>query len=350
MKALRLNAPNDLEYCDVPVPKPEQFEVLCKVESSSICGTDPHIIAGGFPGFWPQEFPLIPGHEWAGTIVELGEKSADMGWKIGDRVTGSPHCGCGHCAMCMEGRYNLCLNYGRSDLGHRQYGHYTDGSYAEYMVNSINSIEKIPDSMDFDVGSCINPLGVALHGVMHCGVEPGDDVFINGSGSQGLMSILCAHSMGAGQILISGSGSRLQAAKSLGATIIDYKTEDVVKRVKELTGGRGAKRVIDCTGSAAGFRNACDAVAKGGFLSAVGLAGDVQIPMTRLILDEVMIFGNRADPNKQKKAISIAQKYYKEINQLITHRLPMHEYEKAFQIFTGRLENSIKVVIKPWAK
>ena len=73
MKALRLNAPNDLEYCDVPVPEPGLNEVLCKVESTSICGTDPHIIGGDFPGFWPKNFPLIPGHEWAGEVVALGQ-------------------------------------------------------------------------------------------------------------------------------------------------------------------------------------------------------------------------------------------------------------------------------------
>jgi L-iditol 2-dehydrogenase len=232
MNALRLNAVNSLEFCEVPMPTPGLSEVICRVESVSICGTDPHIINGDFPGMWPKEFPIILGHEWSGVIVELGEKSGDFGWKIGDRVCALSHVGCGQCKMCLEGRYNLCLNYGKSELGHRQYGHYTQGAYAQYMCTSVKAIEKIPNDMDFNVASCMDPLSIALHMVMRSGIKPGDSVLINGAGAQGLMSILCVKSMGAGLIMISGSGNRLEAAKKLGAITIDYRTEDVVARLR----------------------------------------------------------------------------------------------------------------------
>ncbi len=349
MKVLRLNAPNDLELCDIPLPNPEQNEVVCKVESVSICGTDPHIIAGEYPGFWPKEFPLVPGHEWSGTVVELGERSAGFGWKIGDRVCGISHCGCGQCAMCLEGRYNLCLNFGESRLGHRQYGHYTAGAYAQYICTSIKSVARIPGEMDYDTASCMDPLSIALHAVMRSGIQPGDTVLINGAGSQGLMAVLCAQSMGAGRILISGSGSRLEAAKELTAVYpVDYKKEDVVQAVQKLTGGLGTKRVIECTGTATGFRNACEAVGAGGCISVISLPKeDVTVPLRSLVLSEVTIAGNRANPNTLHKAISIAQKHQDKIRRLITHRFPMSEYREAFRIFNGRLDNSIKVVLKP---
>lgn len=349
MKALRLNAPNDLELCDIPIPKPGQNEVVCKVESVSICGTDPHIIAGEYPGFWPKEFPLIPGHEWSGVVAELGERSACFGWNKGDRVCGISHCGCGQCAMCMEGRYNLCLNFGENRLGHRQYGHYTQGAYAEYICTSIKSIAVIPGEMGFDEASCMDPLSIALHAVMRSGIQPGDSVLINGAGSQGLLAILCAQSMGAGRIMISGSGSRLKAAKTLGTVdAVDYRSEDVVRNVREMTGGLGAARVIECTGTAAGFRNACEAVAAGGCVSVISLPKeDVAIPLRRLVLNEVTVAGNRANPNTLRKAISIAQRYKNEISRLITHRFPMSEYKEAFRVFNGRLDDSIKVVLKP---
>lgn len=348
MNAMRLNAVNNLEYCQVPIPTPGASEVICRVESVSICGTDPHIINGDFPGMWPKEFPIILGHEWSGVIVELGEKSGDFGWKVGDRVCALSHVGCGQCKMCLEGRYNLCLNYGKSELGHRQYGHYTQGAYAQFMCASVKAIEKIPNDMDFNVASCMDPLSIALHMVMRSGIKPGDSVLINGAGAQGLMSILCVKSMGAGLIMISGSGNRLEAAKKLGAVTIDYRKEDVAARVKELTGRLGAKRVIECAGTEAGIRQACDAVAKGGCVSMVSLPkDDVKIPIRKIVLEEIDLVGNRANPNTLAKSIPIGMNFKKEISEMITHEFPLSRYEEAFDIFNGRKDNSLKVVLKP---
>lgn len=348
MHAVRLNAPNNLEYCEVPVKEPDDFEVLCKVEAVSICGTDPHIINGEYPGFWPKEFPLIPGHEWAGVIVKLGEKASEFGWKLGDRVCGISHVGCGQCPMCLEGRYNLCLNFGNEALGHRQYGHYSQGAYAEYMCSAIKSIAKVPDDMSFNVAACMDPFSIALHVVMRSKIQPGDSVLINGAGAQGLMSILCAKSMGAGTIYVSGSGKRLDAAKKFGAIPIDYHKEDMVARVKEMSNGLGVKRVIECSGTETGIRNACEAVAKGGCISVVSLPkGDVLIPIRKIVLDEIDFVGNRANPNTLKKAISLAEQYKNEIESMITHEFPLEQYEEALRIFTKREQNSLKVIMKP---
>ncbi|QMU56999.1 MAG: alcohol dehydrogenase catalytic domain-containing protein [Boseongicola sp.] len=127
MDALVLTAPREFEVREVPIPSVEGDEVLCKVDTTYICGTDPHIIQGDFPGFWPPAFPFIPGHEWSGTIVETGPKAAALGWKGGDRVCAISHVGCGYCKNCMSGRYTICLNYGVLDAGHRQHGHITPG-------------------------------------------------------------------------------------------------------------------------------------------------------------------------------------------------------------------------------
>src|SRR5215510_8341681 len=101
MNAILLTAPDEFSYTKVKKPNPAEYEVLCRVESVSICGTDPKIIHGHFPGFWPQEFPLIPGHEWSGVIEELGPKAEHFGWKTGDRVCGIANVGCGYCRNCQ---------------------------------------------------------------------------------------------------------------------------------------------------------------------------------------------------------------------------------------------------------
>ena len=113
MEALVVLEPNRLEIHEVPVPEPGPNEVLARVRAVSICGTDAHLIRGDYPGFWPPAFPFIPGHEWAGEIVALGPGAERFGWQVGDRVAGTSHDACGVCQKCVEGRYNLCENYGR---------------------------------------------------------------------------------------------------------------------------------------------------------------------------------------------------------------------------------------------
>ncbi|MEA4914421.1 MAG: alcohol dehydrogenase catalytic domain-containing protein [Christensenella sp.] len=350
MKAIRLNAPNDFEYTDVPKPAAGEYEVLCRVESVSICGTDPHIIQGDFPGFWPQEFPLIPGHEWSGVVVALGDKADCFGWKVGDRVCGIANLGCGHCKNCMEGRFTICLNYGNQKI-HRMYGHISPGAYAEYIAVNIRSIAKIPDEMDFDTACVMDTLSIALHVVMHSHLEPGDDVLVNGAGAQGWMSIICCKSMGARNIYCSGSGNRLEMAKKLGAIPIDYHKDDVVEAIMKYTAGKGVKRVMECTGTSEGVRKACWAVSRGGTISVIGFPKeDVPIPIKHLVMDEIELVGNRANPNTLDKAISIASQHLEDVRGLITHVFPLSEYAKAYEVFTKRAGSSLKVVVKPQMK
>ena len=127
MKAMELVAYDKLELREVPVPQPGPGEVLCRIKSVAICGSDPKLIHGGYKfANWPPSFPFIMGHEWAGQVVAIGEGVA--GFQPGDRVAGEAHAGCGQCENCKQGHYTVCLNYGKDglnspvDLGHRHYG------------------------------------------------------------------------------------------------------------------------------------------------------------------------------------------------------------------------------------
>lgn len=347
MKVLRLNAPKDLEYTEAPIPHPGLNEVLCRVESTSICGTDPHIINGDFPGFWPKSFPLIPGHEWAGQVVELGQNAELYGWKVGDRVAGIANMGCGFCKNCLEGRWTICLNYGKPKI-HKMYGHITPGAYAQYINVSIKSIGKIPDDMDYNLAACMDPLSIALHMVERSGLQCGEDVLVNGSGAQGIMAVLICKHLGAGRVFVSGSGHRLAQAAKLGGIPINYREEDVVKKVMEYTNGLGVMRVMECAGTKLGIQQAMDVVARGGCVSTISLPKEpVEVPVRKLVLDEIDFHGNRANPNTLSKAIALANAHREELGQLITHVYPMTEYKRAFEVFNGRLDNSLKVVVKP---
>ena len=138
--------PDRFSVEDVPRPEPGENEVLCKVHAVAICGTDPHIIHGDYPGLLAEGVSVRPRARVGGEVVEVGPGAERFGWQIGTRVAGTSHAGCGFCRKCVEGRYNVCENYG-DEAVHRQYGHYTQGSYAEYVVHSIASVFPIPDSL-----------------------------------------------------------------------------------------------------------------------------------------------------------------------------------------------------------
>lgn len=349
MDALVLKGVRDFSIQQVAVPVPDSDEVLCKVDTTYICGTDPHIIAGDFPGFWPKEFDFVPGHEWSGTIVQTGKKAALLGWKAGDRVCGISHCGCGYCEMCLKGRYNICLNYGHEELGHRQYGHYTPGSYAQFMRTSVKSIFRVPDSMSLEYAACVDPLSIALYTVKRSRMQPGDDILILGTGPQGLMAILCAKALGAGRILAVGSGDRLKKAAELGAIPINYREGDVVEQVKDLTHGRGVPAVLECAGTAESIAQACLMAAKGGVVSVIGIPhADPALPLKRIVLDEIEIIGNRANPNTAQEAISLLLDNRVNLEPLLTHRFALKDFDKALAVFEQRKDGAIKVATKPY--
>ncbi len=348
MDALVLKGVRDFAIETVPVPQPDSDEVICKVDTTYICGTDPHIINGDFPGFWPTGFPFVPGHEWSGTVVQTGPKAANLGWKEGDRVCGISHCGCGYCSMCLKGRYNLCLNYGKEERGHRQYGHYTPGAYAQFMRTSVKSIYRVPDSMSLETAACVDPLSIALYTVKRSRMQPGDDILILGTGPQGLMAILVAKALGAGRILAAGSGERLKRAEELGAIPINYRDSDVVEKVKALTNGMGVPAVLECAGTPESFTQACYAASKGGVISVIGIPhSNPSIPLKRIVLDEVEIIGDRANPNTAQEAIDLLVNNRIDLKPLQTHRFALKEFATALDVFEKRKDGAIKVATKP---
>jgi L-iditol 2-dehydrogenase len=349
MRALVLRAPRQFAIEGVPVPRAlDPDDVLCRVHTTFICGTDPHIINGDFPGFWPPAFPFIPGHEWSATIVETGTRARSLGWKTGDRVCAISHCGCGACRHCLRGRYNLCLNYGHADRGHRQYGHITQGAYAEYVRASVKSLVRVPDGFDLERAACVDPLSIALYTVKRSRLQPGDDLLVMGTGPQGLMAILVARALGAGRIIAAGSGARLALAEKLGAVPIDYRKGQVVETVKDLTGGLGVPAIVECAGTAASIRDCCLAAAKGGVISVIGIPHeDVALPMKRIVLDEIEIVGDRANPNTAQDALSLLVNNRIDLTPLLTHRFPLTQFAEALDTFEQRRDGAVKVAIKP---
>jgi len=220
MKALVLTGPGTFEIRDVDTPAPGREETLVKVAAIAICGTDPAIVEGvKFKGLWPPGYPFIPGHEFAGTVVQLGESATRF--KVGDRVAAEAHKGCGFCRNCMIGRYNICENYGKVDKGHRHYGFTVPGGYAEYVVVSERSLHPIGD-MPFDEATDVDTAATALQAVKRGRVSAGEDICVFGPGAIGLLCFQIGLASGAARGFVVGRKHRLALAKELGAIPIDY--------------------------------------------------------------------------------------------------------------------------------
>jgi L-iditol 2-dehydrogenase len=348
MKAAVLFGPNDLRVVERRVPNPKYQEVLIKVEACAICGTDPKILAHG----WQNQPPYgeyIPGHEYAGTIVALGE--GVVGFSMGDRVGVESHKGCGICANCLRGFYTVCLNYGNLSAGHRHYGFTTNGGYAEYTVNHINSLHHIPEALGFEEATLITTAGTAMYGVTRAGgVEPGESVVVAGPGPIGLIAVQLVKQMGAGKVIITGTREeRLALARQLGADLsINTKTEDVIKRVFELTHGVGADLVLECAGTSGSLTNAIEFTKKNGRVGLVGVYGEpVTLNAFKIVQWNMTLSGSRAEGDRSlSKVAPLMGDGRIKLRPLITHTFPLDQINEAFQTFIHRIGGAIKVVVK----
>jgi L-iditol 2-dehydrogenase len=349
MRAVVLTAPKQHEIRDdVPVPQPGPLEVLCQVDSVAICGTDVHIYEGRFPGRWPRSYPFIPGHEWSGTVVQLGPGAADLGWRVGTRVAGTSHAGCGYCRMCRIGRYNLCDNYGREPL-HHQYGHYSQGADADYVVHSIKSVFALPDALDLPYGAMVDTASIALHSVKRPGINPGDTVVVVGAGPMGLLTADCAVALGAAEVIVTGSGERLAKAAALGFATIDYRAEDPVAAVRARSEGKGAHVAIDTGGTTSSIRQAVDVLRKGGRVAFTGVPteGDTALPMQKIVLEEIDLFGVRANRNTMEEVIPLITSGRVRVAPLVTHTFALEQYGQALHTFAERIDGALKVLVQP---
>ncbi|MDR1430835.1 MAG: zinc-binding dehydrogenase [Propionibacteriaceae bacterium] len=347
MEALVVTAPNQLEIRQLDIPRPSANEVLARVRAVSICGTDAHLIRGDYPGFWPPAFPFTPGHEWAGEIVELGDGAGALGFAVGDRVCGTSHNACGFCQKCVEGRYNLCENYGKPGL-HRQYGHNCQGVDATYAVHNVKCVFHLPDTVSFDQGAVIDPASIALHVARRGNIQPGDTVAITGAGAIGMLAADAALICGAAKVIVAGRGNRLEKARQLGFEVVDTTGGDPVQAVRERSEGLGADVVLECAGVPQTLQWAMAMLRRGGRCVIVGIPTE-QIPLAiqPLVLDELELVGSRASAGEMRRVIPFVDNGRMRVGELITHHFPLRDYQKALDTFNDRSSGAIKIIVQP---
>ena len=218
MTAARLYGPMDLRLSEVDVPQINDNEVLLKVKSASICGTDLRMYHNGYAGI-DAEHPRTLCHEFSGVVDKLGKNVA--GFQEGDRVSLAPNIGCGICARCVRGDFHLCASFSA-------FGINMDGAFAEYVkvpenALRLGNLQKLPDSVSFDEAAINEALSCAYNGSLKCDIKPGDTVLVIGAGPIGIMHAKLARMAGAGKVFMNDlSEERLNVCKQMDPAIITY--------------------------------------------------------------------------------------------------------------------------------
>ncbi|MGQ9723444.1 MAG: zinc-dependent alcohol dehydrogenase [Candidatus Jordarchaeum sp.] len=327
---------------DVERPKPKANEVLVEVEASALCGTDLHILDGTLLSKAYKQPPLIVGHEWAGTVVEVGDSANKF--KVGDRVFSSPNFSCGVCTFCLRGRPNLCDRRGVFGLN-------APGSNAEYIAAPQESLYFLPDGISFKVGSLIgDTLGTAYHAIIRVQVQPGDVVALWGLGPVGMTIAQMAKIVGASKlIVVDVVPSRLEEISKLGVAdfTINGKEKDAVEEIKKLTDGMGADITIEVTGVNLALGQAFDALRKGGKLLLVGThSKNYDLWSLAVMYREMTIIGTFAHvPTEAEQFVNLVESGRIKLEALISHEFSLDQVNKAFELFIARKTN--KVILYP---
>lgn len=267
------------------IPKAKDDEVLVKLEYVGICGSDLHYYETGAIGDYVVKPPFVLGHEPGGTVVEVGKNVKHL--KVGDRVALEPGKTCGHCEFCKTGRYNLCPDvvfFATPPV---------DGVFQEYVAHEADLCFKLPDNVSTLEGALIEPLAVGFHAAIQGEAHLGQRAVVMGAGCIGLVSMMALKARGVSEVyLVDIMEKRLEKALELGATgVINGAKEDVLERVKELTGGAGMDLVIETAGTEITTRQAIHMAKKGSNIVLVGYSksGEMTLPMS-LVLDKELTF------------------------------------------------------------
>ena len=347
MKAAVLMGPNDLRLKEVDTPQPGPDDVLIRVEAVAVCSSDVALIAKPWP-FQPPYGSFIPGHEYAGTIVAVGQNVDRV--KVGDRVAVEAHLGCLRCRNCRLGNYTACLNYGQK--GHRANGFTTNGGFAQYVVNHINTVHPIPDTMGFDEAALITNLGCVLYGFQTVGgYIVGDTVAVIGPGPLGLISVAVAKALCAQKVFLVGTRpARLNVGLELGADrVINVNEEDALRVVLEETKGIGADLVVESSGGPGAINMAIHMAKRMGKILMLGLPEEeVSVDLHQLGQENKSIHTVRGEGWANcGRAVSLAGSGRVNLKRLVTHSFVFDHLSEAFKTFVERIGGAIKVTVHP---
>ena len=328
---------DDVRLEEMPTPEIGAGEVLVKAMACGICGSDV------MEWYRIKRAPLVLGHEMAGEIAGVG--SEVRGWSPGERVFAGHHIPCNTCHLCLAGHHTACEPLHTTN--------YDPGGFAEYVglpqLNVDRGLFRLPDGMDYDTGTFIEPVACVLRGLRALAAPPGSSYLVLGSGISGLLNIAAARRFGAGRIFATDvNPKRLELAREFGADQAFEACEDMPARLRAANEKRLADCVIVATGAGQAAAQALTCVAPGGAVLYFAVPTEnISVPITEFWRNDITIrttYGN--SPADAEQAISFLQAGYVPVQRMITHRLPLADTQVGFQL-TAQGKDSLKVVVHP---
>ena len=348
MKAVAFRGKDKLVIEERPKPTPRAGEAVIRITTTTICGTDVHIVKGEYP----VRDGLVLGHEPVGVIDALGD-GLEPEYHVGQRVIVGAITPCGQCFYCFNGKHSQC----GGPVGGWKFGNTIDGAWAEYLLvpDARANLAPIPDELsDEQVVLVPDIFSTGLSGAESGEVKVGDAVAIFAQGPIGLCATLGARLRGAGLIIaVDAVPARLEAARRFGANVlIDYREQDPVAEIRRLTEGRGADVTIEALGRQETFENALRATRAGGIVSSLGVySGKLVAPYEAIYagLGDQRIVTTLCPGGKERmrRLMQMVAQGRVDLSPLVTHRFALDDIESAYDLFSHQRDGVMKVALHP---
>ena len=342
MHASFLHGIRDVRLEECPIPNPGPGEVLLKVASVGVCGSDVHYYLDGRIGHQVVDAPIIMGHEFSAHVADLGAGVA--GLQAGQLVAVEPGISCGECEFCLQGHPNLCPNVrfcGTPPI---------NGVFAEYTLMPAENCFPLPEGFSPDDGALLEPLGIGIHAVDLAHLKVGETVAILGAGPIGLLIAAVAKASGAGAIFMTEplSYRRKFAMEYIADAVFDPNDQDVVAEIDSLTGGRGVDAAFEAAGAVDTPQQAAAIVRPGGRVILAGIPAEDTITFNASVVRRkgLTIKLVRRMKHTYPRAIRLVQSGLVDLKPLVTHLLPLGEVGRAMELVSNYDDAVVKVVVR----
>jgi L-iditol 2-dehydrogenase len=341
MRVAELTAPREFRLASGEVAEPAPGEIQVRVEAVGICGSDLHAYGEGAIGDTPCQYPMVLGHEPAGTVWKTGP--GVTGWERGDRAALEPALCCYHCEFCRAGRYNICAQLRfLSNPGE-------PGFFREYVNLPAANLLALPPAVSLESGALVEPLAVALHSMQFASVSSSETVAVFGAGPIGLLTIACLKLAGAGRIwAIEPVEHRRDLARQMGADAL-LDPADAIRQIRADTGGRGVDCAIDCAAREETTNQAIRAASHGGRVVLTGIHSRPRLSfeMSPMRRKELAFFNVRRSNGEATLALGLLVQEPGRFAPLLTHSRPLDRIAEAFTIAETYSDGVGKMTVKP---
>jgi len=341
MRAAELISPHTFRLIEMPIEDPGPGEVQVRIESVGVCGSDLHAYSEGGVGNTPNVYPMLLGHEPAGTIVKTG--AGVTGLTVGDRGALEPALYCYHCEYCLSGHHNVCANI-------RFLSTPTHPGFFRELVNlPVANFRPIPERMSYDEAALAEPLAIAVHSLRLASIRLGETVAVIGAGPIGLLTIASLRAAGVGRIwAVEPLAHRRELARGIGADVV-LEPGEAIEEILRGTGQRGVDCAIDCAAGEDTTNQAVLLARNAGRVAITGIHSTASVSMegSAMRRKELTIFNVRRSNHETDEAVKMLEAHAGWFAPVLTHSRKLEQIDEAFAIASEYRDGVGKMVVKP---